>query len=314
MTYGEPTGTFYDNVHARASPAGQSFLRVGRGCLTHELQQQLNNPPPVNAHECETAVVEWLERLSIIESALINFPNVHTRSPTSAPALARSAAGVARQNEIGVPYGPVRSTGRDLHAVEACHERDDSECVITGSNMWDGFPIEIAHIIPFALANETRCRQMDLWRMLEFFWGIDVTSKLYNQIARELDTTHNMVTLVITIHRMFDKGTITFIPKTPNGDRIPVSFSSYSGIYNLEVHYSTPLRVPELIQSTKVIGQNGAASALLEDSSVQILPKPLPSHPYPRAIYFTLRELILWLKRECEDNIGIQGSIVWASE
>jgi len=303
MTYGDPTGTFFDNVHARASPFGQSFLRVGRKALTAELQQELNSPPPTNHNLCETAVVRWMERLNIIESALNNFPTVITRTPTSAPALARSAIGLIPQRAISAPHQAVQAVSRDPIAVQNCHKRDESECLVTGRNKWDGFAIEIAHIIPFALANQAGCRQMDFWRMLEFFWGVQYTNTLYDQISHEIDTTWNMVTLDNSIHAMWDKGAIILTPLTLNGVHINIG-DVYFGSFDLEVSYPHPLRVPELIQSTKVIRQS-AVCTLKEGSRVRV-PRRLEFRN-PRATYFTVRELIVRMKRECDESIGLQA-------
>ena len=96
-------GSFFDNVHSRATPFGQSFLRVASNALSAELQQELSSPPPPNNNFCEIALIRWMERLNIIESEFNNFPTVITRTPTSTPAQAHSTVGLIQQTAIIAP-------------------------------------------------------------------------------------------------------------------------------------------------------------------------------------------------------------------
>jgi len=114
-----------------------------------------------------------------------------------------------------------------------------------------------------------------------------------------------MVALDNPTHAMWDKGAIFLTPQGTNIQLIKIS-EVYFTSFDLHVGYAHPLRVPELIQSTKVIVQT-TVCILKEGSLVNVAWRQGFCNPW--AIYLTVRQLIVRIGKECEECIGLQGTM-----
>ncbi|KAG0635672.1 hypothetical protein HOY80DRAFT_1056522 [Tuber brumale] len=189
---------------------------------------------------------------------------------------------------------------RDHRAPTRCYRRDDFQCVITGRNADGGFAIEAAHIIPFAAANRPSCRGHDFWRMVEMFLGIDNTNKLFQEVRANLNSGANLVSLDNSTHAMYDNGALILTPLGPLFEPISVGSAPLTG-YWLTVTYTMNMRIPQLIQSTKVLGP-GPVRTLGPGCHVPmqypVVPGQVIDDP-PSTSYLALRALVTKLKMDC---------------
>jgi len=196
--------TLLDVIYAPATQDLRTFLNYRHEFLAPEYLQELHAPAPTNAQERRQAVHKWAHRWAIIKRALANFPTLRR--------------GSAPRNNTPQAMGQARpSTPRNPGATSACLRRDGYQCVITGRRSEHGFALEVAHIIPYALANDNSCRGLDFWNMLELFWGVDKTNRAFARVRNDINSTANLVTLDNSIHSMFDNGSLTLTPIEPSG-------------------------------------------------------------------------------------------------
>ena len=277
-------------------------------------------PVPTRRAERHEVVLKWLRRFQIIKGALDNFPTLR-RSGTSqagSPGPHMSSANSA-STPMGSETDTTRVATRSPTATANCRERDNYTCVVTGRRSSDGFALEVAHIIPFALAKSADCRSLDFWRMLELFYGVECTNSLFKSICDNINDPSNLVLLDNSIHAMFDNCSLLLLPLTHEGRPIDVLGSSQAPLtYNLQIVYPKgKVTVPELIQSTKLLKKSGTAEhdsqvegengkmrvmPVLSESQVQIKQQDPDSkaskttvYPLPSPGYFALRRFVLFL-------------------
>jgi len=206
---------------------------------------------------------------------------------------------------------PGKITPRNKAATFRCLLRDRQQCTITGRPYCEGFGIEAAHIIPYAFANQASCRNLDLWKMLKMFYGVEDTNRMCTTLASNVNSLGNLISLDNSIHSMFDNGTFKFEPLTLHLEPIPV-FNSHIGSSLLQVNYRKPLTTPELIQSTRIYRiykeNEKRVGPLFHKSKVPIL-YIANAQEYVRTIplpgYFALRKLILDLQDLCPLKDGV---------
>ncbi|PUU80759.1 hypothetical protein B9Z19DRAFT_1063217 [Tuber borchii] len=269
-------------------------------CMTREHQQELADYPPADTHECAQVIDAWVTRLKIIKSALLNFPT------TSGSVTINSSPGMITVGWVaGNTAHPVTAhgqhNGRSRAAETDCLKRDNHQCIITGRTPQDGSTIEVAHIIPFDLANNPHCRDLDFWKMLDIFQGKEATDTMFAEAIDKINGLENLICLDSTIHSMFRDGRIILTPVTHNGDRIHIK-SNHIGDYWLRVEYPLELGMAEFIQSTKGLSA-GEVRTLYWGNGVPLTNhNRMPGHPrtLPLPSFFALRASIHSLKHESE--------------
>jgi len=166
-----------------------------------------------------------------------------------------------------------------------------------------GFALEVAHIIPYALANHDDCRELYFWKMMELFAGVEATNGMFAGMRSQINDLSNLVTLDNSIHSMFDNRRLTLTPITPTGVQIPI-VNDHSGDYFLWVRYPKGMPIPELIQSTRACGV-GTVKTLFPDCVIPMKYRPgkqsgIPTPPHTS--YFALREAMISLRQQCLDD------------
>jgi len=110
-------------------------------------------------------------RLAIMELALDNFPTIkRTSGKTSvssarrllarrSPSVTFASGGSSYSISVTGSLLPHRAT-RNKNSVSNCLPHDEGTCVVTGRKSLEEFPLQVAHIIPFALIKSAECCQM----------------------------------------------------------------------------------------------------------------------------------------------------------
>ncbi|RPA99435.1 hypothetical protein L873DRAFT_1789588 [Choiromyces venosus 120613-1] len=192
--------------------------------MVPDLQQELLDPPPSNTAERDERVAIWTTRLNNIKSALGNFPTLRNPSATTTPRSSSGATAPMRS----IPSSQARGTDHLEHGQYAC--------IITGREMFDGFSIKVAHVIPYALVKNHGCRTLDFWKMLEMFYGTECTDTIFAAVAGNINCRENLVALDNSIDTLFENGRLSLTPKTLQGAPISVT-DGYTGDYLLSVDY-----------------------------------------------------------------------------
>ena len=286
-----------DIVFNKTSKAGKRFLNIGTDYLYRQYHDELLNPPPTDQGECDKLVATWLARLENVEFGLPHYPSIKPGSKKLAvggiiSAEGSPSLGPSGTSSRGDATPPPR---RNQRLSDDCKARDQHACVVTGCKSSDGFKVEAAHILPFALANEARCRQYRFWSMLELFFGFEQTNHVFDVTVANLETLWNVVSLHNSIHSLYDSGHLVLVPMTMAGHLIPIN-STHNGPYKLEIRFPKSLSEPELIQSNKILGKHGI-NPLYDRSKVTVFNNPNgPSIPCPS--FFAFRAWLTWLKWE----------------
>jgi len=261
---------------------------------------------------------KWLEYLNIIKLAIRNFPCKQedqrirtsrrrglTRNPASTSSIpsdlskASTPASASDDSTNTATASPSGLVKRNQAATFRCHIRDNSQCVVTGRPSTQGFPLEGAHIIPYAFANHPNCRTLAFWRTLDLFYGVKATDSIFDTLVANVNNLGNLVSLERTTHGMFDTGRLTLTPMTM--DYVPITvFNEHSGSYFLRVNYPYGSPTSGLITSTRIVGAPPGVYSLEADYLVPILYDPQATNytsPIPQPTYFALRLLLLELQR-----------------
>lgn len=299
-----------DLVFGQSPLAGQRFLNKGMNYVYPKYKEELLNPPPANKVECDKLVATWVARLENLVWALPHFPTIKTGrkrwakggiiSAEGSPLPGPSATGSTAESS------PPLLSRRNKDLSEECKERDQHACVITGCKSSDGFSIEAAHILPYALAKEAACRKLRFWSMLEIFFGVEHTDHIFDVTATNLDTLWNVVSLHNSIHSMYDNGRLVLVPMTLEGKPIPIH-STFDGAYKLQIRFPISLSVPEYIQSNKIIGKQGL-NPLYDQSHVPIILNPNGT-AIPCPSFFAFRAFFTWLKYELLETADWQTNL-----
>ena len=96
----------------------------------------------------------------------------------------------------------------------------DGCCTITARNAGD---CHGAHIFPYSLGKTQQKATLDIWKVLEMFWGLERKDQLQQLIFGQRDTTfstsktqinalHNMITLSPEVHTGWARGRFTLEP------------------------------------------------------------------------------------------------------
>ena len=302
-----------DLVLEKTTPEGRAFLKIGKYYLTLELRQELMSPPPMNFEARDRSVSVWLERLNIIWMALLKFPNyrANLKGNPLASGPSESAAGSPRQNFPSRVSAPEEEEElkRSGGAISNCLLRDQRRCVVTGKSMKDHYPIEIAHIIPFAFAKKKSCRNYEFWLLLELFFGIEKTNAMFEELSSNINGLENLVALDSSIHSMFDSGSLSLTPIDLGGTPITIANQSHEGSYHLEVDYPKGMTNPEYTQSTRIIGLSGY-NTVYPKTKVGIFyypNRPQNIQTLPRPDYFALRSVLVWLKQVCLNHAAAES-------
>jgi len=269
--------------------------------MTHEHQQELLAYPPADTHECAQVIYAWITRLKVINSARLNFPTTISRSGTITSPPGITTVSWVAGNTAHPVTAPVQHNGQRSAAETDCLKRDQYQCIITGRTPQDGSTIEVAYIIPFDLANNPCCRDLDFWKMLDLFQGKEATDTMFAGALDKINGLENLICLDSPIHSMFRNGSIILHPVTQNGDGIRIKNNDI-GDYKLRVEYPSELDMPEFIQSTKGLSA-GEVRTLYSGNRVPLTDHDqMPDHPrtLPLPSFFALLASILSLKHQSE--------------
>ncbi|PWW80892.1 hypothetical protein C7212DRAFT_361372 [Tuber magnatum] len=296
-------------------PPLHSFLRPALGAelqrildhsfflLRHDLQMELlDDRPDLAASDADVITAIWTTHLNVIRSVLVNFPTLRTSFAANTPALSTTMSGSA----FGAPSQAPATASRNQPphhgpAVADCLGRDGNRCIITNRPASDWLPLDVAHIIPYALANHPQCRQFDFWKMLDLFLGAERTDVIWVMVSGSgVNGLENVFTVDKSIHSMFYKGTITFTPMTPQGSPITAA-TDHQGAYMLSVGYPMGMPSPELVTSGRISGTN-TAGALPAGATVPIECRqngPQYASAIPSPSLWAIRSTIAKLQRIC---------------
>ena len=281
-------------VNQYAGPELREILGHTRKFMTHQLRQELLAEVPTDTNESTQAIQMWITRLNIIKSGLESFPMLidggGTSTTTQSPTIASPADGTTQAQQANLSQA----------SIAACLERDQYQCIITGRKFPDRSGTEVVPIIPLAFANHPGCRDLDFWKMLEMFYGLEATDKLFAGLLEPANSLENLITLDNSIHAMFNSGSLTLTPEKARREPIPV-INDYRGGYWLNIQYPHGPRLPEPIQSTKGL-KTGEVMTLYPWSKIAIachegMPGQASTLPLPS--YFALRAFVLSLKNIC---------------
>jgi len=181
--------------------------------------------------------------------------------------------------------------------------------------MQDGWAIEVAHIIPYALAKNPQCRQLHFWRMMEILFGATFTDRMFTTLLSDINGMDNLVCLDISIHWLFDHGRLTLTPFTLDKQLISL-FGTYTGSYWLTIHYPKGMSNPELVTSSKIWEPAGVCP-LVETSQVYIHSyADLPNQflTAPNAAYFALRAYLVRLRERCSRRSTLEHYRRWIQQ
>ena len=278
-------------VNHYAGPELREILSHAFQYLTDQLKQDLWAKFSPDTNEGTQAIEMWIARLNVIKSGLGSFPMLIDGGGTSTTMQSLTIAPPADGTILAQQAGPSQAS------ITACLERDRYQCIITGRKLSDVSGTEVVPIIPFALANHPRCRDLDFWKMLEMFYGSEAIDTVFAGLLERVNSLENLVTLDSSVHAMFNSGRLTLTPETATWDPIPV-INDYAGGYWLEIGYPLGMCLPEYIQSTKSLGA-GEVRTLYSGSRMDIacheaMPGQATTLPLPS--YFALRAFVLSLK------------------
>jgi len=166
---------------------------------------------------------------------------------------------------------------------------------VIGRRSEDGFALKVAHIFPYALANNDACRELDFWRVLELFYGLHITNRIFNAIRWNVNCLANLITLDNSVHFMFDNGRLTLTPETTEGVGIPI-LNNHRTDYMSRVRYPMGMSTPHLIQSTRIYLHQNSAQSLFHNSRIPVV---CPDRVRPPFLH-VVRQMCLTLLREWE--------------
>ena len=281
----------YIFVNNSAGPELREILSHAFQYLTDQLKQDLWAKFSPDTNEGTQAIEMWIARLNVIKSGLGSFPMLIDEGGTSATTQSLTIAPQADGTILAQQTSPSRAS------ITACLERDQYQCIITGRKLAGGSGTEVVPIIPFALANHPRCRDLDFWKMLEMFYGPEAIDTVFAGLLERVNSLENLITLDNSIQAMFNSGRLTLTPETTMRDPIPV-INDYTGGYWLNIGYPLGVCLPGYIQSTKNLS-TGEVRTLYPWSRIAIacheaMPGQAPTLPLPS--YFALRAFLLSLK------------------
>jgi len=257
--------------------------------LTDQFQEELRAYAPADTNECTRVVEIWITRLNVIRSALASFP---TLTGSSTPGYSVKMPDSNSGTTLTRVCTPVQHT--------ACMACDQYQCIITGRKLSEGFRIEVAHIILFALASHPDCQNLDVWKMLEMFYGPESTNTLFTGVHNTIHGLENPTSLDSSIYSSFITGGLNLIPTHEDYPIHPLSH--YTGDYWLSIDYCSKSGKPELIQSTNALNTSKVRT-LLRLSKIHIAyheQVPGLGSPSPLLSYFALRAFVLRLNDPCE--------------
>ncbi|KAL0633551.1 hypothetical protein Q9L58_007584 [Maublancomyces gigas] len=144
------------------------------------------------------------------------------------------------------PMSITPRTPRNRAQTLNCLQRDKGACIITGRKKIDSFPVEVAHLFPYALSNTAECRNETFWKSIEMFLGQAKTNRLWGLVGHEnVNSLKNLVTMDRSLHDMFDKGSIQFLPFTHTEPPRPIGLESLetdadsSPSYQIQIDFRT---------------------------------------------------------------------------
>lgn len=100
---------------------------------------------------------------------------------------------------------------------EQCLERDQESCIITKG----GEPIEVCHILPFAISRPAGQEHFIFWSILSVFWTEDRTNEWKRQILGDdgIEVCHNLLTLCPNAHRLWGRARFALQPLSMREDK-----------------------------------------------------------------------------------------------
>jgi len=274
--------------------------------LTHQFQQELNSYAPADTNKCDQVVEKWIARLKMIRSVLAHFPTFSSSPEVSTSGPDATIPDLTSGASSRSVYDPLQDTTCSQVLKANCLARDQSQCVITGRKLLEGFDIEVAHIIPVAVASHPQCRNLEFWQMLEMFYGPESTNTLFTGLHNTINSLQNLISLDKSIYSRFITGSFILTPKTQK-DYPMHPLNHYTGDYWLDIEYCSKSGKPELIESTKILN-TGEVGTLLPRSKIPIeYPEQTPDHiaMFPEPSYFALRASLLSLKHILEYSISL---------
>jgi len=177
--------SLYPVVNICAGPELRQILSKACRCTTDQLKQELCTISPTSTDKYAWAMDAWITRLNVIRSGLGTFialmgecgtstaTQCHSHTMTPSTSGDTTAKGTTLEEQAG----PTKASIKD------CLERDQYECLITGSKFSNGPDTKVVPIIPFALENQPSCRSLDFWKMLEMFYGTEATDTIYTGLT-----------------------------------------------------------------------------------------------------------------------------------
>jgi len=239
--------TLLQEVHSQADTEGKRFLNNAFGNLTTRNQAELKCPLPVPELEYQEVEKTWIKKLKIIESALESFLTLKgpirqiSGSPTSWSPAQKStsiaaSSGSSHQTAVsGSLLQPVAT--RHKSSVLNCLRRDGGTCRIIGHKLLERFPVQMANIIPFAQIKGAECCQLNFWKMLELFFGVESTNSLFNTLYKNINHLTNLIILDNSIHAIIDNSNILLTPFTDYDQKIGILGNNYMTNYYLKITY-----------------------------------------------------------------------------
>ncbi|KAL0631234.1 hypothetical protein Q9L58_009906 [Maublancomyces gigas] len=104
-----------------------------------------------------------------------------------------------------------------------CLSRQRNTCPITG-RMNKTYTLETTHLVPHAIENATSA---SYWSFLTLCLGTALTSRIYDIISGPNSSLANGISLDLSVHHLFKRGTIYFIPHLPDRHFDPITTRYY---------------------------------------------------------------------------------------
>lgn len=104
-----------------------------------------------------------------------------------------------------------------------CLSRQRNTCPITG-RMNKTYTLETTHLVPHAIENATSA---SYWSFLTLCFGTALTSRIYDIISGSNSSLANGISLDLSVHHLFKRGTIYFIPHLPDQHFDPITTRYY---------------------------------------------------------------------------------------
>lgn len=212
----------------------------------------------------------WFTRLGALLLDGIRSLQTGQRFPgTSTPGRSRATTPCSRANAID------------------CLQRDRYQCIITGREKRHGFPIDVAHIIPYSLSNMAECRGEAFWKTLEMFYGVPQTDVMWGLAGgQNVNNVANLFSVDATLHKMFNADEIYLEAYKLRGVRFtPDDFKDNHVVppYRMQIVFRRAIR-PSMITTAKGLEspQDSALPVLsgdyfpIESSNPPQLPLPHP--------------------------------------